>query len=91
MDHRKRPVTQRVRTVHRWISLCFGAIAIALVVDALVNETTSAQLSLAALVALVLLLVTGGWLLVHHYTATRRASRRRAVLAGARQVAADPE
>lgn len=91
MNHRKRPATQRIRTLHRWISLGFIAVAIGLVIDTLVHETPSSELSLMALISLVLLLLTGGWLALHHYTATRRAGRRRAVLAGSPQVAAPPE
>ena len=91
MNDRKRPVIQRIRTLHRWISLCFSAVAVALIIDALIRGATSEMLSLAALLMLVLLLLTGGWLLVHHYTATRRATPRRALPGRSPQVAAEPE
>ncbi len=77
MTNRKRPVTQRIRTLHRWISLVFIAIAAALIVDVLLHETASEALSFAALAGLVLLLLSGGWLALHHYRTAGRARRRR--------------
>ncbi len=91
MSNRKRPLTQRIRTLHRWISLFFTVIAVGLIVDTLINETASDALSLAALVSLVLLLLTGGWLVVHHYTRASRAQRRRSAFVGAPHAAAEPE
>jgi hypothetical protein len=70
--------------------LSFTVIAVALIVDLLVNETATESLSLLAVVALVLLLVTGGWLLAHHYLRGRRA-RRRAVLPTAARAAVEPD
>ncbi len=89
MSNRKRPVIQRIKTLHRWISLFFTVIAVELVVDTAINGTASDSLSLAALVSLVLLLLTGIWLIVHHYTSTSRAKRRRAARAAAPRVAVE--
>lgn len=76
MNSRKRPVIHRIRTLHRWLSLVFIAIATALIVDVLMHETASDALSFAALVGLVLLLLSGGWLALHHYRTAGRARRR---------------
>lgn len=71
----KKSVIFWVRSVHRWISLAFVAVAAVLIIgSALLGEAATAALPPVAIVLLVGLIMSGAWMAIHHY---RIAWRRR--------------
>lgn len=80
---RRRPLVFWIRTVHRWISLTFVALAAVLIFGlAPLGTPLGDGLSALAIVLLVLLIVSGLWVATHHYAVKLRRRRATVPMAG---------